>query len=58
MGKNFPIAYKYDNSRPMGDTIQNSLSNKLDKDKLLHLVSFDNLEGSLDDLWNKIVSTL
>jgi hypothetical protein len=38
MGKNFPIVYKFDNSKPMGDTISNAISFNLEKQKYLHLL--------------------
>lgn len=41
-GKEFPLVYKFDNSKPMGETIHNALSYNLDKKNLLHLMTFDN----------------
>ena len=60
MGKGFPLVYKFDNSKPMGETISNSLSNKLFKDKFMHLITFDNTfsedgNSPLDKLWHDIV---
>ena len=42
LGRGLPISYKFDNSKPMGSTVQNSLSHKLNKEELLSLVKFDN----------------
>ena len=42
MGRGLSIQYKFDNSKPMASTVQNSLSHKLDKDECLTLIQFDN----------------
>ena len=42
LGRGLAISYKFDNSKPMGSTIVNSISHKLNKDELLSLVKFDN----------------
>lgn len=61
MGRGHALVYKFDNSKPMGDTIHNSLSNKLNKDELLHLLRFSNQNGeasaqtALDLLWHQLV---
>jgi hypothetical protein len=45
----------------MGETIQNSLSHKLNKDSLTHLIKFNwetNDGNPLDKLWDRIVETM
>jgi hypothetical protein len=39
-GKGVSIKYKFDCSKQMSDTIQGSVSHKLDKSELLHLITF------------------
>lgn len=63
MGRGHPLVYKFDNSKPMGDTFHSSLSNKLMKKELLHVLRFDNLatdsnKQPLDALWNSLVEKL
>jgi len=57
MGRGFPLVYKFDNSKPMGETISNAISYSLRKNDLLHVLPFDNRfvadeEAPLDKLWH------
>jgi len=42
MGRGLSIQYKFDNSKPMAATVQNSPSHKLNKEDNLTLIQFDN----------------
>lgn len=59
MGKNFPLIYKFDNSKPMGSTIHNSAQNLLKKEELTSFITFENdASDSLAALWEKIVDEM
>ena len=55
MGRGLKIGYKFDNSKQMGDTIHNSISNKLDKDALFHLLKSS---SSLSTLWDELLQKI
>ena len=59
MGKGYAINYKFDNSKPMGNSIHNSPSNELKKDFYTSFIGFENEGASpLKELWEKIVDTI
>ena len=59
MGKGFEINYKFDNSKPMGNSIHNSASSELKKEFFTSYIGFEN-EGDqpLKQLWESIVDTI
>lgn len=60
MGKNFPVTYKFDNSKPMGSTIHNCPEQALKKDEFMSFIEFENESNDskqtpLQMVWEKIV---
>ena len=63
MGKNFPVTYKFDNSKSMGSTIHNCADQALKKEEYMSFIEFENESNDpeqtpLQMVWEKIVDKM